>query len=300
MGSSAAAFTGIVMSTAAAASLAAQTSAATVTVTNVGSASSVATGIWSPPQWNKTLTYLLTPTIPATTQNSSNAASADIINSPTIKQSVNAANYVFDAVLKVRAISHLEITAHPIQTGANISDHAYMQPRRIMLDVAMSDAQAAAPSGASNSGPGQTKQYTPWSGSASKSVSAYLTLKNIQQNRYFCALTTKYDSYKYLLLEDITSTEDNKTVNGYRGTLTFREVFTAYVQTTGVSARQNATDDTPLSTVNTQAPNSAQSNNFTVNDYPPLTTVPGSGTVSSNGSASGGVVGSFFSAPLSF
>lgn len=36
-------------------------------------------------------------------------------------------NYMFDAYFNINHESNLAITQHPIQTGASISDHAYME-----------------------------------------------------------------------------------------------------------------------------------------------------------------------------
>ena len=46
---------------------------------------------------------------------------------------------VFDAVLKTDHTSKVTATSHPVESGANISDHAFVEPAEISLEVGVSD-----------------------------------------------------------------------------------------------------------------------------------------------------------------
>lgn len=45
----------------------------------------------------------------------------------------------FDAVIREEHTSELSVTDNPVETGVVISDHAYMQPRRLSMEAAFSD-----------------------------------------------------------------------------------------------------------------------------------------------------------------
>ena len=50
--------------------------------------------------------------------------------------------FVFDAFLQVDHYSKLEITQHPVQTGASIADHSFMKPRTLQFEIGMTDVNA--------------------------------------------------------------------------------------------------------------------------------------------------------------
>jgi hypothetical protein len=161
----------------------------------------------------------------------------------------------------------LQITEHPIQTGANISDHAYLQPFRLSLEIGMSDVMDAFAAGM-------------WVGSTSKSVSTYQTLLQLQSARLFLTLTTRLSTYQNMLIENISADEEAKTIAGLRATISFKQVFTATVAQQSLSSRPNATNATQLATVQPQAPTAAVTQQYAV--VPPSNpTVEGAGFWSS-------------------
>ena len=46
--------------------------------------------------------------------------------------------YVFDAVLKLDHERRLAITDHPVEEGANITDHSYLEPKSLSIEIGMS------------------------------------------------------------------------------------------------------------------------------------------------------------------
>jgi hypothetical protein len=159
--------------------------------------------------------------------------------------------YVFDAVLELGHEQRLEKTHHPIQTGADISSHAYLMPARLSLDVGMTDALAAyTPSGA-----------VPWAGSSSsKSVNAYQTMLSLQSARQPLTVTTRLRTYNNMVITNVAPREDYKTITGLRMRIELEQIFTAVISTTPITARPDTSDATNLGTVSPSAvPDSTQS-----------------------------------------
>ena len=143
--------------------------------------------------------------------------------------STNIGGLFFDAVVHVDTEETLTITSHPVQNGANISDHAYREPTRITMDIKMSDVMASRVPG----------QFT---GAYTKSVSAYRRLLDLQRSRIPCAVLTRLGSYKNMLIEAISAPDDPDMLHGLTCSVTLREVLVANVAVAKVSARQWTTD----------------------------------------------------------
>jgi hypothetical protein len=178
---------------------------------------------WTPPQYSQpALTVLVQPAI---------------FDKATGKPITNPTNWVFDAVLRINHRRVLTKTQHPVLTGASISDHAFMQPNAITLEIGMSDVMAA---------------YTSdmWVGAATKSVSAWQVIKNLQVNRVLLTVLTRLDAYPNMIIESVTSTDTNVTLHGLRALINLSEVISAGVTSTPVvSARPQTTLDTIPGTI---------------------------------------------------
>ena len=185
--------------------------------------------------------------------------------------------YVFDAVLELEHEQRLEKTRHPVQTGADLSSHAYLMPPRVVMYIGMSDAMAAYASGANNANTTSATPdtVTPFSGgSTSKSVNAYQTMITLQAARSPLTVTTRLRTYTNMLIASISPREDFKTITGLKMRIEFEQIFTAttVAATTGgsvsslgsVSARPDATQQTGLGQVNSGALSTVTSNQFSV------------------------------------
>ena len=104
----------------------------------------------------------------------------------------------FDAWLRLNHNSTLTSTLHPVQTGAAITDHSYINPQRFSFDIGMSDAMSSIL-------PGQ------FPSSPTRSVKAYNILKALQNTRELLTLTTKYGEYKNILIESLDVPDDYTT-----------------------------------------------------------------------------------------
>jgi hypothetical protein len=140
----------------------------------------------------------------------------------------NIAGFFFDAVLREEHVSSLKITSHPVQTGANITDHSYVEPAVLTMKIAMSDAM-------DDLHDGQFIRYTPKDAdkpSYSKSVSAYRVLLDMQESRVPISVHTRLKTYTNMLIENITAPDDAKTLHGLKCTITLREIFVVNVTKT--------------------------------------------------------------------
>lgn len=206
-------------------------------------------GPYRPANWSQqpqlySMTCTLPTSIPLSANNNTSTASTPPSSSPT--------TYYFDATLRVEHTQEAVCTEHPVQVGPAIVDHLYLRPARVVLEVAMSDAM-------------QSFQAGQYSGSKSKSVSAYKTFKQIQAARVPITLTTRLDTYQNMIIEDVRGTEDNRTRQGFRGTLHFRQIISASVSTATTSVRPDQTDST---NEGTKAPTSVPPS------YTPLSSIP--------------------------
>ena len=206
---------------------------------------STPSGPWRPPQWSNApaMVSITVPaqSIPGSTSSSPNAVlgnaglpfSAAVLTTSTV--TLAAQTYVFDAVLSLEHDQRLVTTEHPIQTGADVSSHAYLMPAHLVLYVGMSDAMAS---------------YAPWNGNPSKSVAAYQQMLALQTSRIPLTVVTRLRTYYNMVILSISPREDNKTITGLRMRVEFAQIFTASTAAAPNSARANDTASTGLGTVN--------------------------------------------------
>lgn len=144
----------------------------------------------------------------------------------------NIGGFFFDAVIREEHTSTIKMTEHPVQTGANVVDHAYVEPAQLVMEIGMSDSMDSLVKNQYN-GKFETK-----------SVNAYQILLELQKSRLPFQVHTRLNLYKNMLIEEISAPDDYKTKNGLRCTITLKEIFVVEVSTTTVSARVHSTDST--------------------------------------------------------
>lgn len=255
--------------------LSASTSAPTVISggTSQGGVTAPSNGPWTPPQWGQPALTILT--VPASSVQTAAPISGTNGSSAAVYQGTPATNYVFDAILRGIHNRRLKKTQHPVLTGANMADHAYIEPARVTLEIGMSDAMAS-------------YQASMWVGSSTKSISAWQFIKSLQVGITLVTLTTRLDTYYNMLVVDATAPDDYKTLHGLRGTIVLEETIAGLVASQATSsARPQATGSTASGSVQGTAPNAAQvaQNVIPSASYPDAATyptVPGAGNVSSN------------------
>jgi hypothetical protein len=141
--------------------------------------------------------------------------------------------YFFDAIMRIEHDTTTRITEHPVQSGANLSDHAYQLPARVTLEVNMSDAMDVFQ-------PGQFSSFS------TKSISAYQQLLAFQKARLPLQIVTRLNQYDNMLIEHISAPDDVSSLHGLRCIVNLRQIMTAQVaQIIAVqSADKNTTDTT--------------------------------------------------------
>jgi hypothetical protein len=168
------------------------------------------------------------------------------LNNEAIKQLVyvktNVGGWFFDAFLRMDHTSKLKITEHPVQTGAAITDHAFLEPAILNMEIGMTDV-------AESIIPGQ------FTGGWSRSVTAYQLLLELQKQRIPVQILTRLKLYKNMLIEVISVPDDYKTLYGLKATVAFREILIAQVTTVKISTRPQVTDSTNRGVVEPVEPN---------------------------------------------
>jgi hypothetical protein len=228
---------------------------------------------YRPPEWSQPAltTITLTTTVSITTSQVD-----DLTSRPTANQSAASSNsststqmYVFDAVYRVMHSRRIRMTEHPVQSGASISDHAFIMPAKVSLEIGMSDAMDAFAPGVFES-------------NASKSVSAYQILVALQQGRQPLTLNTRLDTYANMLVESIDAPDTKETRYGLKASVMLSQIFTGTVTAQSVSARPQTSDSTSVGAKQAVPISSSDLERFTT--LLP-TSVYGAGSVSSDSSS---------------
>lgn len=195
--------------------------------------------------------------------------------------SVQQTIYVFSTIMRVEHHQPSVVTLNPVQSGAAISDHAYVLPARVTVEIEMSDSMQA---------------YTvgQWANGPSQSVAAYQTLVALQAKLNPVTLATRLNSYSNMMITDILADDTKETLHALKAIVTFTQIITAMIGVT--SANSTAPASTiPQSTTSSQGgqpstqpvPSSVQQNNNISNasaagvNTAPGSGVPGSGNWSS-------------------
>lgn len=144
--------------------------------------------------------------------------------------------WFFDAVLKLLHNHSQRITQHPVQTGANITDHSFSLPARLTMEIGMSDVMDS---------------YIPsqWGSDASeptKSVMAFQTLLDWKNNGVPLLIRTRLNIYENMVIANIHAPEDFKTRYALKALVTFQQIFTTELQKAKVSTRPAVTEASNL------------------------------------------------------
>ncbi|MFL0167651.1 phage baseplate protein [Candidatus Clostridium helianthi] len=142
-------------------------------------------------------------------------------------------NYLFDAYFNIDHESTLSITEHPVQTGANVADHAFMQPNILSFEIGMSDVMIDVTYGGFQSFSND---------SASRSVNAYKILRQLQSDRIMINVYTKLWNYTNMLIESLSASDSNETAYALKANVTLKELLVATVTTVKISERPQKTD----------------------------------------------------------
>lgn len=153
----------------------------------------------------------------------------------------NIGGYFFDGYLNMSITSELEITSHPVESGAAISDHSYNKPVEIAMTILMSDVHSSLV-------PGQ------FEGSWSRSVEAFNVLKKIQSDRLTVSVLTRLGLYKNMIIKSLIANDTDIEIHGLRADVTLAELPVARVRTVEISLADQTTIDTEMGSVSATYP----------------------------------------------
>lgn len=148
----------------------------------------------------------------------------------------NIAGYFFDGFMSVRHERKLTITQNPVETGAAIVDHAYVNPSSVTMQIMMSDVHQSII-------PGQFSDLT------FRHTSAWSVLKQIQESRIPVDVFTKLGYYKNMLIEEISADDTKETFRALSATVKLTEIPVARIKTVKISKASQTTIDTKMAEV---------------------------------------------------
>lgn len=125
--------------------------------------------------------------------------------------------YFFDAFVNESHTGSVRITEHPVQSGANISDHAYNLPDKLTIQILVSDSMSCV----------VTNQF---SETSTKSVSAYKILRLLKEKRMPLSVRTRLHNYTDMLIETMSVDDDYKHASSLRCTVMLRQIIMAEVK----------------------------------------------------------------------
>lgn len=140
----------------------------------------------------------------------------------------------------------LEITRHPIEAGASITDHSYKKPAELMLHCGWSNSSLKALLGIVTgffAGGTMTK--------ADYVSGIYSQLLKLQESREPLSVTTGLRQYDNMLIEQLVATRDQKTSQVLLITATFIEALIVSTQSAALPAKESQAD--PASTAEVES-----------------------------------------------
>lgn len=122
----------------------------------------------------------------------------------------------FDAVVAETHASSSELTRHPVEAGANITDHIRPNPASLKLSCVLSD--------------------TPLGGlpAPGRSRDVYAQIERLKETGTIITVTTQLRQYENMVIADLGVPVDAKTADGIEFTVTLAEIRTVRSKTAPV------------------------------------------------------------------
>ncbi|WCM21356.1 hypothetical protein NDK50_07885 [Paraburkholderia bryophila] len=161
-----------------------------------------------------------------------------------------------DATIEEVHTDDMEITDHPVEQGATISDHAFKRHAEVIVTAGWSDSpnnsglstQLVGFAANSNSAVravigaaefaasavGTIANIVNGTGAGSPSSAAYAELVSMQSNRTLFTIYTGKRMYQNMLIKSLATTTDQKTENSAVIRISFRQILMAQTQTVTV------------------------------------------------------------------
>lgn len=181
---------------------------------------------------------------------------------PALIRTENHGDIKFDFTMQMDHSVNIVTTSHPVQVGAEVSDHAYREPDEVTLQVAYSDTVLGSVDG--------------------HSMQAFATLETIANERQLVTLITRLKSYPDMLITSISVPDNFQTMYSLRATIIFKkidivDVETVQVQATVSSSKSPVVETEPAApagpTTDSSSANSNNSSSGNKNTFKPTATV---------------------------
>ena len=143
---------------------------------------------------------------------------SQILESVTLRPVRSLGGITFDVVMEEQHEDILEVTGHPVEFGASISDHAYMQPATVTIRAGVSDSSGSS-TGEKNS------------------VAVYEALRKLQASREPFDIITGKRKYGNMVITALSTMTDADTENALIVTAECRQVIIVNTQTVSVPPR---------------------------------------------------------------
>ena len=148
----------------------------------------------------------------------------------------NIAGFFFDGFLNVSHERKLTTTSSPVETGAAIVDHAYIEPAKISMKIIVSDVHQSLI-------PGQ------FDGGYARHTQAWQLLKQLQNDRIPLYVFTKLDTYENMLITSITANDNCDTFECLIADVELTEIPVARVKEVKITAADQTTVSTEMGKV---------------------------------------------------
>lgn len=119
----------------------------------------------------------------------------------------------FDATLTEQHSGEVDFTEHPVEQGADISDHARPKQKQLVLDCFLTDTPLP---GNDVLHPGHFQQW--------RSIDSLHSLGNLRDKGSLVVVVTELKTYQNMVITSLTVPVDAKTGDGIRFSLTLREL----------------------------------------------------------------------------
>jgi hypothetical protein len=116
-----------------------------------------------------------------------------------------------DATLSERHTIAVEVTAHPVERGANVADHKRRKPAGLQLEGVVSNSPIA------------TKEKLP-AGYTQRAQSAQQYLESLADSAELVTIITETKVYENMALTELSAPRDAKTGDAYRFTASFTAI----------------------------------------------------------------------------
>ena len=143
-----------------------------------------------------------------------------------------------DATLEETSIDELQITEHPVEFGAAITDHSFKRPVEVVLKCGWSDASLFAAGSIVANAISSGSLSGLFSGSDYVS-GVYSQLLALQETRTPFTITTGSRQYVNMLIANLVRVRDKSTANALMVTATCRQIIIVQTQATTLPAKAN-------------------------------------------------------------